>query len=214
MSSPVQTSEKAPTWITEHLEGLDWIAKEREREALELRFPGLKSAFEGILECLPSRYRADNSEFPVAAGVASKDANGKFWLVEISGNLTNRHGDSTGHAEIEVLKKAQSSMGSKHLGESLLLTTLEPCVMCCGGAVNTAVSAVIYGAEHDDIDGKHALVGGEYKPWRTSPEGFDAETYLTASGIEVVSGFMRDEVLKATERFPGNWNEYYRDPDA
>ncbi len=214
MSSRTQSPEKHPTWVAEHLEGLKWQAEQREIEAIEVRFPGLRRAFEEVLEVLPSRHSADNTEFPVAAGIATKGSNGKFRLVSRSGNRVNALTDPMAHAEAIVIKGAAARIGSKHLTDSVLITTLEPCVMCCGGAVNAALPTVVIGASHSDVNGKHALVNGEYKPWRVSPENFDTESYLTSSGIEVVSGYMRDEVLQAMQRYSSSAAEHYRDPDA
>ena len=40
-------------------------------------------------------------------------------------------GDPTAHAEILALRDAASHLGTWHLDNSILVTTLEPCPMCC-----------------------------------------------------------------------------------
>ncbi len=57
-------------------------------------------------------------------------------------------GDPTAHAEILALRDAASHLGTWHLDNATLVTTLEPCPMCAGAALNARVSHVIFGA-HD-----------------------------------------------------------------
>ncbi|MBM46594.1 MAG: tRNA-specific adenosine deaminase [Acidimicrobiaceae bacterium] len=57
-------------------------------------------------------------------------------------------GDPTAHAEILALRDAASHLGTWHLDNATLVTTLEPCPMCAGAALNARISQVIFGA-HD-----------------------------------------------------------------
>ena len=57
-------------------------------------------------------------------------------------------GDPTAHAEILALRDAASHLGTWHLDNATLVTTLEPCPMCAGAALNARISHVIFGA-HD-----------------------------------------------------------------
>ena len=57
-------------------------------------------------------------------------------------------GDPTAHAEILALRDAASHLGTWHLDNSTLVTTLDPCPMCAGAAFNARVGHVIFGA-HD-----------------------------------------------------------------
>ena len=57
-------------------------------------------------------------------------------------------GDPTAHAEILALRDAASHLGTWHLDNSSLVTTLEPCPMCAGAALTARVAHVIFGA-HD-----------------------------------------------------------------
>ena len=56
-------------------------------------------------------------------------------------------GDPTAHAEILALRDAASHLGTWHLDNSTLVTTLEPCPMCAGAALNARVGHVIFGAQ-------------------------------------------------------------------
>lgn len=210
----LQVKDQAPGWARDYLEGLDFLAKERHMAELEAKLPGLTRVFKSLIQKLPEPNRKGNPEFPVAACVVGKDANGNLEVVSSSLQRVNELNDSIEHAEMLALHEAQKVTGSKHLTDHILLTTLEPCVQCCGAAYNTEVDSVIYAVDHADVEGQHALVDSQFKPWRISPEGHDARTLLPSLGLTVVSGFMREETLNVMNRTPVNWNEYYRDSNA
>lgn len=207
---------KPPQWFEEHLEGLEFLEKERVERNLEKQLPGIKRIFEHLIALLPdpNNVYGNTTEFPVAASVIRKGANGKVEVVSTATNQVNTQKDSSAHAEVVALREAEQITGEKHLKGHYLLTTMEPCVMCSGAAINTEVDGVIYGATHDDVRGSHALVGKEYKPWRTSNGVFDTDSYLTDSGLLVVREFMEPDVLSALHRTAVSMKEYYGDPDA
>lgn len=212
MKIPVLDSQ--PQWVAEHVEGLNFLEQERQRKELEAQLPGITRVFKDLIGQLPSPNLSDVTEFPVAACVVKKGDNGLVEVVSTAANATNRRSDSTAHAELEAIKAAEDVTGTKHLEGQFLLTTLEPCTMCCGAAVNADLAGVVYGTRHDDVENTHALVGGQFKPYRTSPESFNADDYLTDSGLIVVGSFMRTETLDAIHRTPVSIADYYRDPDA
>ena len=178
---------------------------------IRAQLPGIDLAFRSLLDMLPelSRGSAEKpAEFPVAASVVHL-VNGELEIISTSGNRTNGLVDSTAHAELEVLKEAQREVGNKHLGEAWLLSTCEPCVMCSGAAVNVALKGVVFGARHSGLKGKSARVGDAYKPWRVTPEKIDTYSYLTASGLQVIGGFMLEDVILALSKADG-----YRSSDS
>ena len=61
-------------------------------------------------------------------------------------NLTERLNDVTAHAEMQAYTSASEYLGGKSLHECTLYVTLEPCVMCAGGAYNTRVGRIVFGA--------------------------------------------------------------------
>ena len=76
-------------------------------------------------------------------------------LVIVEGEVvSSRHnerqltGDPTAHAEILALRDAATRLGTWRLDAATLVTTLEPCPMCAGAAVNARIKHVIFGA-HD-----------------------------------------------------------------
>lgn len=54
--------------------------------------------------------------------------------------------DPTAHAEMQVLRKAATSLGNYRLTGTTLYVTLEPCPMCIGAMVHARVSRLVYGA--------------------------------------------------------------------
>jgi tRNA(adenine34) deaminase len=54
--------------------------------------------------------------------------------------------DPTAHAEIVALRDAAQAVGNYRLAGADLYTTVEPCPMCCGAALNARIARVVYGA--------------------------------------------------------------------
>lgn len=214
-----QADDLLRTLGDEYVEGLEFSANERseaqERAEIESQLPGVTKLFASLIERLPSPYSSEATEFPIAAMVVRRTEDGGLVIVSSATNQVNKASDSLEHAETVALREAQERAGSKHLPDHFLLSTVEPCTQCCGAAVNTEVSGVVYGATHGDIAGTHALVDGKYKPFRTSPDTFDAKTYLESQpDMLVVGGFMEDEVKERMTRVPTSFKEYYSDPDV
>lgn len=61
-------------------------------------------------------------------------------------NLTETLHDPTAHAEMQAFTIATNFLGSKYLNDCTLYVTIEPCVMCAGGAFWTQIGRVVYGA--------------------------------------------------------------------
>jgi tRNA(adenine34) deaminase len=54
--------------------------------------------------------------------------------------------DPTAHAEIVALRDAAQAVRNYRLAGADLYTTVEPCPMCCGAALNARIARVVYGA--------------------------------------------------------------------
>jgi tRNA(adenine34) deaminase len=57
--------------------------------------------------------------------------------------LTN---DPTAHAEVLAMRDACERLGTWRLDNATLITTLEPCTMCAGAAINARIHKVVFGA--------------------------------------------------------------------
>ena len=77
-------------------------------------------------------------------GALVVDAEGRI-LAEAH-NETERSCDPTAHAEVLALRRAALAAGNHRLGGSVLVVTLEPCLMCMGALRESRVSGVVFGA--------------------------------------------------------------------
>lgn len=55
-------------------------------------------------------------------------------------------GDPTAHAEVLAMRDACQQLGTWRLDNATLISTLEPCTMCAGAAVNARIRNVVFGA--------------------------------------------------------------------
>lgn len=108
-------------------------------------------------------------------------------------NRRVQHGDPMAHAEIDCLTNAGRQ---RTYADTVLYSTLMPCYLCTGAAVQFGVPRVIVGESVN-------FPGGEGK-WGTSP------AFLRANGIEVID--LHDaECIEMMAAFirenPTLWNE-------
>lgn len=88
-----------------------------------------------------ARRAASEGEVPVGAVIVR---NG-----EIIGEGRNRpiaSDDPTAHAEIGAMRDAGLRIANYRITESILYTTLEPCVMCAGAMINARIARLVFGA--------------------------------------------------------------------
>lgn len=83
-----------------------------------------------------------SSDVPVGAVVVDSDG----VVRGIGHNVREAVHDPTGHAEVVALRAAAGELGRWRLDGTLLVVTLEPCVMCTGAAVAARVDGIVFGA--------------------------------------------------------------------
>ena len=96
---------------------------------------------------------AGRNEIPVGAVV--------MWggsVVAAAHNETEQRHDPTAHAELLVIQRATSALGSDRLTDATLYVTLEPCAQCAGAIVLAKVGRLVFGA-YDDKAGMCGSVG-------------------------------------------------------
>lgn len=95
-------------------------------------------------------------------------------------NVRETKKDSLGHAEIEVIKKANKKLKTWRLENTTLYVTIEPCIMCSGAIIQSRIKRVVFGA----FDEKGGAFGSSIN-------------VLEAKNInhypEVISGIKKDE---------------------
>lgn len=104
-------------------------------------------------------------------------------------NLTERLRDFTAHAEMQAFTAASEYLGGKSLHECTLYVTLEPCVMCAGGAYNTRVGRIVFGA----YDEKRGF--SKFGPHKVNGQG------ILHPKSEVVGGVLADECAALLTNF-------------
>jgi tRNA(Arg) A34 adenosine deaminase TadA len=111
-----------------------------------------------------------NNEVPVGAVIydeARKEIIGSgFNLVETQKNIVM-------HAEIIALQEAMKNVDSKHLKDSIVYVTLEPCTMCLTALSSARIKRIYYGA----VDRKFGAVEGACNLFALVPSLYKPECY-------------------------------------
>lgn len=81
-------------------------------------------------------------EIPVGALII--DAEGKV-IAEACNKMENNC-DPTAHAEILAIRMAATKINNWRLPKCVLVTTLEPCLMCAGAISHARLTGVVFGA--------------------------------------------------------------------
>lgn len=110
-------------------------------------------------------------------------------LVGVGVNRVVPLNNSVLHAEMVAFMEAEARVGSYTLAadglpEHELVTTCEPCAMCLGGALWSGVKRIISGAT------RHDAAQLQFDEGPVFPE---SHAYLEERGIEIVTGFLREE---------------------
>jgi tRNA(adenine34) deaminase len=100
-----------------------------------------------------ARSAAANGDVPVGAVVVKDGV-----IIAGAGNAREQDSDPTAHAEILALRAAAEAVGTWRLDGSVMVVTLEPCVMCAGALVNARIDRVVIGA----MDEKAGALGSRY----------------------------------------------------
>ena len=123
-------------------------------------------------------------EVPVGAVLADQDGR----IIARAHNQPISLNDPTAHAEILVIRKAGLLYENYRLNNTLLVVTIEPCLMCMGAALNARIARLIFGA----VDTKAGAAGSVYN--------LAADKRLNHM-IEVTSGVMEAECRALMQSF-------------
>jgi len=93
-------------------------------------------------EALEEARRAEpEGEIPVGAIILINEK-----IVGRAHNHSIRSHDPTAHAEVLALRHAAHSMRNYRLPGSILVVTVEPCLMCVGALIHARVDEIVFGA--------------------------------------------------------------------
>ena len=85
---------------------------------------------------------SDLNEIPVGAILVH--LNGK--ILSKTHNMPLGLHDPTAHAEILALRQGGKKLKNYRLNDTVLIVTLEPCLMCTGAIVHSRINGLVYGA--------------------------------------------------------------------
>jgi tRNA(adenine34) deaminase len=116
-------------------------------------------------------------DIPVSAAVVNSQ--NKIVAIEINKNI--ELSDPSAHAELLAIKSASKKLNTARLDDYILISTLEPCLMCTGVIIQSRINKVIFGA---------------FEP----KTGFIVSLFPTIKefkpDIEVISGVLESECSK------------------
>ncbi len=102
----------------------------------------LERAEQWMREALAEARKAEaEGEIPVGAVLLFNEK-----IIARSHNSPIQLHDPTAHAEIIALRQAGRNIKNYRLPGSILVVTIEPCLMCVGAMIHARVEEVIYGA--------------------------------------------------------------------
>lgn len=84
----------------------------------------------------------EHDEVPIGA-IIVKDGQ----VISQSYNQKEKLNCVTAHAELLAIQEACQKLGSWHLDDCTLYSTLEPCIMCSGAIIQSRIKRVVLGAK-------------------------------------------------------------------
>lgn len=136
-------------------------------------------------QALDLAHKSLPDDIPIGALVVSIE-NGD--IISEGYNTRQQTHDATDHAEVIAIRTACEKLGSKRLNESIMFTTLEPCIMCSGSLIQAHIGAVVFGA----FDPQYGAAGSIYNFF---------EDPRLSHNAPVVGGIMREECAELVNNF-------------
>lgn len=84
----------------------------------------------------------DYDEVPIGAIIVKDDK-----IIAKAHNFRENKNEAIAHAELLAITKANKKLKSWRLEDCTLYVTLEPCIMCSGGIIQSRIKKVVYGAK-------------------------------------------------------------------
>lgn len=98
-----------------------------------------------------------NGDIPVGAVIVKDNK-----IISSAHNEKEVRKNAIKHAEILAIERACDVLGSWHLDDCVLYTTMEPCLMCSGAIVQSRIKKIIYGVDNSKF-GYSELLKNKYK---------------------------------------------------
>ena len=141
-----------------------------------------------IQEALKSKKLGD---YAIGAVIVKEDK-----ILSVGINRVKLDNDPMAHAEVTAIRNAVKIIGNRHLENSILYSTHEPCIMCCGVAYFSRISGIIYGSTREDMKNYSSKNGNNEWSWLPSPISCREVFNKADREISIVGEFMREECKK------------------
>ncbi len=132
-------------------------------------------------------YAEQKGEVPV--GALLLDAKGNILGEGSNGCITGN--DPTAHAEILALRQAAQRCKNYRLPETILVCTLEPCLMCLGALIWARVAGLIFAATDTKAGAVVSKMDGAGLPWPNHHFWFSQGLLADASANMLKTFFQR-----------------------
>ncbi|RYZ79842.1 MAG: nucleoside deaminase [Proteobacteria bacterium] len=106
------------------------------------------------LAIVASRAALNAGNYPYGAVLASSDAK----VIHISQNNQNTNEDSTGHAEMVLMREASLRFGATALKGATVYASGEPCAMCTGALFWSGIERIVFAASNETLA---EVIGGD-----------------------------------------------------
>ena len=135
-----------------------------------------------------------SGEVPVGAVLAGSDGR----IVAKAHNQPISLNDPTAHAEILTLRKAGLALRNYRLNNTVLVVTVEPCLMCMAAAMHARIPVLAFGAH----DPKGGAAGSLYNLATDSRLNHRIE--VTSGIMEEASRILMQDFFRARRKKAGN----------
>jgi tRNA(adenine34) deaminase len=125
----------------------------------------------------------ERGEVPVGTCIVSGAT-----VLAIAGNRTRTDQDPTAHAEIVALREAARKANNYRITDTVVYSTIEPCVMCAGALIQARVRRLVYGA----LDERAGAVESRFRV---------CDTDFLNHRIEVTAGVLEKECREIMQEF-------------
>lgn len=118
-------------------------------------------------------------------------------------NSPIRNNDPTAHAELLCLRQAARLLGNYRLPQTVLVCTLEPCLMCLGALIHARCAGLVYGAPDPKAGAARSRLDGARLPF-LNHRFWILDNILSNECGALLSGFFRE---RRREKKVGKSNE-------
>jgi tRNA(Arg) A34 adenosine deaminase TadA len=114
-------------------------------------------------------------------------------ILMVDKNTQNSKKDCTAHAELALIRNAQTTLPQGVMKGASIYASGEPCAMCSGAIFWAGIARIVYAASQEDIA---LALGGNTLPLKSDQVLFGADP-----GVSVQGPLMREEAIKVLQKF-------------